>query len=249
MEKLVSLKNINFAYEENLILKNINLEINNGDYLGIIGPNGSGKSTLIKLMLNFLKPLSGKIELFGQDIEQFRDWGKIGYVAQRSTYFNTAFPATVEEVVAANLSSQIGLFKSIKKEHLNRVKQVLEFVGMVDKKKKLIGNLSGGQQQKVFIARALVSRPRIIFLDEPTMGIDLDSQREFYNLLGKLNKELKITIVMVSHDVGVVTEKATRLVCVGNRTLLVHNNNCNIPINEVLKNFYGDKMKILIHYH
>lgn len=249
MGNLVSLKEVSFAYEKNLILEKVNLDIQDGDYLGIIGPNGSGKSTLLKLMLQILKPLSGKIQLFNQDIEKFKEWGKIGYVAQRATSFNPAFPATVEEVVVANLAYKIGLFKPIKKEHLLRVDRALEIVGMQNYKKRMIGNLSGGQQQKVFIARALVSSPKIVFLDEPTMGIDLDSQKEFYNLLEKLNKELNITIVMVSHDIGVVTQKANRLVCVGNKTLMIHNTNCNLPVDEVLKNFYGDKMKILIHYH
>ncbi len=249
MEKVVSIRNLTFGYDKKFILDDINLDIFKGDYLGIVGPNGSSKSTLIKLLLGLLKPDKGRIQLFGKDIENFHDWGKIGYVAQKATSFNTSFPATVEEVIAVNLYPKIGLFKTIKKSHLKRVNEVLEIVGMKEYKDRLIGNLSGGQQQKVFIARTLVSEPQVIFLDEPTVGIDLDSQIEFYDLLEKLNKEFNITIVMISHDIGVITEKVSRVACMGDSKLVVHNSCCNVPFNEVLSQFYGDKMKLLIHHH
>ncbi|HHV72957.1 MAG TPA: metal ABC transporter ATP-binding protein [Clostridia bacterium] len=249
MKKIVSLRDVSFSYEQDLILDNINLEINEGDYLGIVGPNGSGKTTLLKLMLNILQPLKGKIELFGQDIQKFKDWHKIGYVAQKAVSFNLGFPATVEEVVAANLSTGLGLFKPLKKNHLEKIVKALQVVKMQDYRKRLIGNLSGGQQQRVFIARAIVNSPEIIFLDEPTMGIDLNSQTEFYELMEKLNKEMKITIVMISHDIGVITEKVNRLVCVGNKKVVVHDNNSKLPADEILTELYGEKMKILIHYH
>jgi len=249
MDKVVTVKNLTFGYDKHLVLKNINLDIFRGDYLGIVGPNGSAKSTLLKLILGLLKPKEGKIQLFNQDINQFKEWGRIGYVAQKATSFNSSFPATVEEVIAANLYPKIGLFKSIKKVHLDKVDRVLRIVGMEGYKNRLIGNLSGGQQQKVFIARTLVSEPEIIFLDEPTVGIDISSQMEFYDLLERLNKEMNITIVIVSHDIGVITEKVNRVACMGDSSLIVHNSCCNIPFNEVLTRFYGDKMKLLIHHH
>lgn len=249
MEKVVGIKNVSFGYDNKFVLQDINLDIYEGDYLGIVGPNGSAKSTLIKLMLGLLKPQKGKIDLFGKEIDKFKDWGKIGYVSQRATSFNTSFPATVEEVVAANLYPKIGLFKSIKKIDLKRVDEVLKIVGMCDFKGRLIGNLSGGQQQKVFIARTLVSEPQIIFLDEPTGGIDLNSQMEFYRLLEKLNKEMNITIVMVSHDIGAITEKVSRVACMGDKRLVVHNSCCDVPFSKVLSELYGDEMKLLIHHH
>lgn len=249
MEKIVSINNLTFGYDKKLVLDDINLDIYKGDYLGIVGPNGSAKSTLIKLLLGLLKANKGEIRLFGRAIEKFNDWGKIGYVSQKATAFNTSFPATVEEVIAANLFPKIGLFKNIKKSHLERVDEVLDIVGILEFKDRLIGNLSGGQQQKVFIARTLVSQPQVIFLDEPTVGIDLDSQKEFYELLEKLNKEMGITIVMISHDIGAITEKVSRVACMGDTKLVVHNSCCNVPFNEVLSKFYGEKMKLLIHHH
>lgn len=215
-ERLVSTRDLCFQYGKDLVLKNINLDIYKGDYTGIVGPNGSGKSTLIKLILGILKPSSGSIELFGRNMEDFRDWEWIGYVRQNATSFNQGFPATVEEVVAANRNSGRGTPKPARE----RVNELLSIVNMEMLSKRLIGNLSGGQQQRVFIARALINSPRILFLDEPTVGIDLDSQREFYSLLERLNREMHITIVMVSHDIGVITQRASRIVYMGDGKLL-----------------------------
>ncbi|HHW66414.1 MAG: zinc transport system ATP-binding protein [Epulopiscium sp.] len=249
MDTILEIKNLSFGYNDKLILDNINFEIKSGDYIGIVGPNGSGKSTLLKIVLGLLKPTKGSIKLFGQPMDSFKDWGKIGYVAQKAASFNTSFPATVEEVVAANLYPQLGLFKRIKKYHMEKVYEALELVGMKEYSKRLIGNLSGGQQQRVFIARTLVSSPQIIFLDEPTVGIDIQSQDNFYELLKNLNENMHITIVMISHDIGVITEKANRVACMGEKKLIVHDMNSNVPISKILSEVYGEKMNLLDHHH
>ena len=111
MNKILEVNNLTFAYDKNLILDNISFEINEGDFAGIVGPNGSGKSTLIKLILGLLKPVKGTIKLLGKDINSFNEWSKIGYISQKAASFNTSFPATVEETIAANLYPQIGLLK------------------------------------------------------------------------------------------------------------------------------------------
>lgn len=249
MEKVVSVNDLFFGYDDKFILKDINLNIFKGDYLGVVGPNGAAKSTLIKLILGILQPQKGTIKIFNKNIKKFKEWEKVGYVAQKASFFNSSFPATVEEIVSANLFSQIGIFKPIKKIHMDNVYKVLKIVGMENYGKKLIGNLSGGQQQKIFIARSLVNEPEIIFLDEPTVGIDLKSQLEFYDLMEKLNSDMKITIVMVSHDIGVITEKVSRIACMGNQKLYTHNKSCKVPFNEFISKVYGDKMSLLIHNH
>lgn len=223
MDKLIEIKNLNFGYNEKLVLKNISFSVNKGDFLGIIGTNGSGKSTLIKLMLKILTPLNGDIFLLDENINSFKNWNKIGYVSQKANSFNGSFPATVEEVVQANLFSNIGLFKLPKKQHKEKVYHALEKVGMQDYGKRLIGDLSGGQQQRVFIARVLVSEPVILFLDEPTVGIDAKSEDAVYCLLARLNKELGLTVVMVTHDIGAITVHANRLICLGENGLFEHN--------------------------
>lgn len=246
---LISVEGLWFKYEADYVLKDAALEIFRGDYLGVIGPNGSSKSTLIKLILGMLQPNSGSISLFGQSQQRFKDWHRIGYVAQKANAFNTSFPATVFEVVAANLYAQVGLFRPIRKHHAKAVAEALAVVGMLDFKDRLIGQLSGGQQQKVFIARALVSRPEVLFLDEPTVGIDAASQIEFYELLDKLNKERDMTIVMVSHDIGVITDKVSRVACLADAGIVSHDACCAVPVAEFMEQVYGDHMRLMIHHH
>lgn len=239
MEQIIKLKNVTFGYQDNIILNNINLDINKGDYVGIIGSNGVGKSTLLKLMLNEIKPLDGSVDIFGAPINEFKDWKKVGYVNQKANSFVSSFPATVQEVVAMNLSSKIGLFRSINKNHLKEVDRVLELVGMEENKHKLIGELSGGQQQKVFIARSLVNSPEILFLDEPTVGIDLSAQSDFYSLLSQLNKRLNLTIVMISHDISIIKHEVKKLVCLKCKKIDVYDN-CRETVSKeiILDCFY-----------
>lgn len=225
VEEVVKVQNVFFRYDKEYVLEDIGLDVFQGDYLGIVGPNGSAKTTLLRLMLGLLKPEKGLIQLFGQDVSSFRRWNRIGYVPQQVKDFNFSFPASVEEVVAANLYSQIGLFRPIQKKHMEMVHETLKAVGLEKCSKKLIGNLSGGQQRRVFIARALVNHPDIIFLDEPTVGIDAKSQEEFYQLLKKLNEERGITIVIISHDIGAMMKNASRIVCMGEKKLIPYEKN------------------------
>lgn len=249
MKKLVSVKNVSFAYGSQPVLENINLDIYRGDYMGIVGPNGSGKSTLLKLVLGILKPAKGSIELFGESVDKFSQWERVGYVRQKASFFNPGFPATVEEVISANIHSGAGLFNAPVKRRRERVFKALSLVNMEEYGGRLIGNLSGGQQQRVFIARALVNSPEVLLLDEPTVGIDLDSQREFYCLLEKLNSSMRITIVMVSHDIGVIAKKVSRIVCMGDGKLICHQNGSSETISEELKRAYGNWMNPIIHDH
>ena len=183
---IIELDKVSFAYTTEEVVKDVTLQIHKGDYVGLIGPNGGGKSTLLKLMLGVLKPTKGTVKLFGQDIRHFKDWAKIGYVPQK-TYFDINFPVTVEEVVAMGRYGKRGLFHFPTREDSEKVKQALEQVEMYQFRKRQIGDLSGGQQQRVFIARALVVEPEVIFLDEPTVGVDVKTQQQFYELLRKLN--------------------------------------------------------------
>ena len=200
---VVQVKNISFNYEKRYILKNISFEINYGEYVGIVGENGSGKSTLLNLILGNISPSSGKVELNEK---------RVGYLSQQVRNFNKKFPATVEEIIAANLYSDMGVFKILTKKHKKRIEEVLEIVNMKHYKNRLIGNLSGGQQQRVFLARLLVSNPKVIFMDEPIVGLDDDSIKIFYQLMDKLNKELNLTIVMVTHDIKSMEKKADKII-------------------------------------
>lgn len=223
MKNIIYIENVSFGYNKDNILNDIMLSIDEGDFVGIVGCNGSGKSTLLKLLIGQLNPSKGKVKFFNEDISKSNNLDKIGYVSQISMSTGASFPATVEEIVMANLYSKIGFMKFPKKEHKEKVKEALKIVNMEDYSKRLIGNLSGGQQQRVMIARALVSEPKILILDEPTTGIDASSEEQLYNLLEKLNKESKITIIIVSHDFAKITKYTNKIFMVENNGISLIN--------------------------
>lgn len=221
-ENIIEVKNISFSYGQNEVLTDINLTVHKGDYLGLVGGNGSGKTTLLKIILGLLKPTSGSVRLFNQDQSQFKDWPKIGYVPQQATNFDEAFPATVEEVVLMGRYGRLGLLRGIGKKDYEKTKEALTHVDMLEFKDRLIGDLSGGQQQRVFIARALVCDPEVVFLDEPTVGVEKTIRDDFYALLQKLNKELGLTVVLVTHDLENIAHEAMHVACL-DCTLFFHN--------------------------
>ncbi len=214
---IIELDRVCFSYNSEEVIKDISLQIHKGDYVGIVGPNGGGKTTLLKLMLGIIKPNDGIVKLFGTDIKEFKSWAKVGYVPQK-THLEMNLPVTVEEMVAMGRYGKRGLFHFPTKEDKQKTEKALEQVDMLDYRTRQISDLSGGQQQRVFIARALATEPEIIFLDEPTVGVDVKTQKQFYSLLRKLNQELDLTLVLVSHELDVVAHEATELGYI-NRTL------------------------------
>lgn len=245
---IIEVRNVSFSYGREEVLQDINLDIHRGDYIGMVGPNGAGKTTLIKIMLGLLPPSSGTVKLFGQDIKHFKDWNKIGYVAQKATDFDVNFPATVQEVVLMGRFARRGLLHRVTAEDRKLTQTALEQVDMWPYKDRLIGDLSGGQEQRVFIARALVAQPEVIFLDEPTAGVDSKTQDEFYALLQKLNRKFSLTLVLVSHDIERTCHEAMHIACV-DHTLV-----CHMSPEEFLKesqsmSMFGQNFKIIGHHH
>ena len=209
--KVLEVKDLSFSYPDKSILHRLSFDVDAGDFMCIVGTNGTGKSTLLKLILNQLSPLEGEIKLLGTNSEKYKDFASIAYVSQKATNINRDFPATVEEVVSLGIYSKKGLFKRNTKEDKKLIDSALERVGMLDYKHRQIGYLSGGQQQRVFIAKALISNPRIIFLDEPTTGIDIRAVDSICCLLGDLNKNSGITIVMVTHDISSIIYHSNKI--------------------------------------
>lgn len=247
-KNIIEINNVSFGYTNEPVLKNITFNIHRGDYLGIIGSNGGGKTTLLKIILGLLKPQSGTVKLFGQDIDKFKDRFKFGYVPQKAVNFDVKFPATVEEVVAMGRYAKRGLLRFLTTEDKQRVRKALQEVDMLEQKDRLIGDLSGGEQQRVFIARALASEPEIIFLDEPTAGVDTQTQERFYTLLKKLNQSLNLTLILISHDINVVVREATELACI-NQTLIYHGTPEKCCEDDYLQKLYGKNLKIVPHNH
>ncbi|WP_033828400.1 metal ABC transporter ATP-binding protein [Bacillus andreraoultii] len=218
---IIEIKNLNYHYDQESVLERIHIRVEKGDFLAIVGPNGSGKSTLLKLILGILKKQDGEIFLYGKPLETFKQREKIGFVSQKANSFNTGFPATVYEVVRSGLTKKTGLFHFFPKDIKESVVRALETVEMANYMDRNIGELSGGQQQRVFIARAIVSNPEVLILDEPTVGIDVKRVAQFYQLLERLNKERNMTLILVTHDVGVISEKVSHIVCL-NKEVYFH---------------------------
>lgn len=216
-EKIVDMKDIWVDYNGLTILEGINLAVEKKDFLGIIGPNGGGKTTLIKVMMGLIKPSRGKVSVFGKSPKEGRKL--IGYVPQHSLS-DMNFPISVWDVVLMGRAGKVGLFKRYSKNDKAHTRHLLEEVEMIEHKDKQIGRLSGGQMQRVFIARALAGEPELLLLDEPTASIDTPMQTEFYELLIKLKEHM--TIILVSHDIGAISIYVDKIACL-NQRLFFHN--------------------------
>ncbi len=213
---VIEIKDLSFAYEKQKVLEDINLTVEEKDFLAIIGPNGGGKSTLLKLILGINKYKKGSIKVLGKAPKE--SLRSIGYVPQ-NTNVNTDFPIKVIEVVLmGHVEGKRPLFGYGKHEILCAM-GALEQVGMADFAQTKIGSLSGGQRQRVMIARALCAHPKILILDEPTSSIDITGQRDIYELLKELNAH--ITVIVVSHDISVILEYANKAAHV-HKTLSFH---------------------------
>jgi len=209
---IIEIKNLSFSYDKQKILENINLSVQEKDFLAIIGPNGGGKSTLLKLILGINPVKDGSIHTFGEVPK--KNLAKIGYVPQ-NTNVNTDFPITVSEVVLmGHIGTKRPLFGYASEEKMCAL-GALSQVGMENYANEKIGSLSGGQRQRVMIARALCAHPKILILDEPTASIDVEGQKQIYELLQKLNSY--ITIIVVSHDISVILEYASSVLHVNKK--------------------------------
>lgn len=245
---LVSVKNLSFSYGTIPVLKDVTFPIYRRDFLSIIGPNGSGKTTLIKIILGLLKPSQGEVRILGKPVEEFSDWGKIGYVPQKATHIDPFFPVSVKEVVAMSLFSSRKFPRSKKQQDEDAIKNALRQVGMESFKSWRIGNLSGGQQQRVFISRAIVNEPDILFLDEPTAGVDAETQEHFYKMLDDLNKKQGITIVLITHDIGIVNKHVNKVACI-NQRLVYHGSHSEFCSSQAFKEMLATGNHLVSHRH
>ena len=212
MNKLLELKSINAAYDDKLVLKDVDLVVKQNDFVGIIGPNGGGKTTLLKVILGILKPVSGEIHVNGSTI---------GYLPQINQV-DKKFPISVRDVVLSGLMGVKKLFGRYSAENRKRADELMDQMGILHLKNKNIGELSGGQLQRVFLCRAIISDPQLLILDEPDTYVDSNFEVELYDILDKLNDH--IAIIIVSHDVGTICSHVKTIACV-NQTLCYHDSN------------------------
>ena len=237
MDGLINFRNVSFRYKNQRILEEVDLSIHQGDFVSVIGPNGGGKTTLVKLALGLLTPESGRVLLYGRKPRQTR--ALAGYIPQYSL-FDPQFPVSVLDVVLMGKMGNSKFFfsKSDKEAALTAVSQV----GLESVQNNAFSELSGGQRQRVLIARALISKPKLLIMDEPTASVDTAVEEKISTLLEKLAQDL--TIIVITHDLGFVSHMVTKIVCV-NKRVNIH------PASEItkdhLENLYNTPLKAVRH--
>lgn len=235
----IFMEDVWFSYDGYPVLENVNLSISRGDFVSVVGPNGGGKTTLLKVILGLLRPSRGEVKVFGMPPEEAR--AHIGYMPQ-FVQLDPQFPATVLDVALMGRLGHGKAFGFYSKRDKEIALQALEQVGLGSLRRKPFASISGGQRQRLFIARALVCEPALLLLDEPTANLDVVMERDLYGLLQELNKRL--TIVMVSHDLGFVSQVVKNVVCV-NRKVMTHAT--SDITGEIIHEIYGSPMKMIRH--
>ncbi len=233
---VIEVTNLTVQYDHHVVLDNLSFTIHEGELTAILGPNGSGKSTLIKAILGLVSIKQGTIKVFGKPIHEVLSL--IGYLPQRLV-FDRTFPITVEEFLALSLQ---------KDAPVTAINDVLGEVGLQSYKTNLLGELSGGQLQRILIARAILNQPKLLILDEPEAGIDIEAERNFYALIQHLDNEHGMTVVMISHEVDLVYDFAEQVICL-NKDLVCHGVPRKVLTSEKLEELYGGGLAHHIHRH
>jgi zinc transport system ATP-binding protein len=245
---LLLVENISFRYNGLQVLKDVSFAVFPGDFLALIGPNGSGKTTLIRIILGILKPAQGRVVFMGEEMSRFSQWERIGYVPQKATHKDPHFPASVREVVAMGLLSRKRFPRFLNRRDEASIDRALERVDLKGLKDRRIGELSGGQQQRAFIARAIVNGPKVLFLDEPTAGVDAETQGRFYDMLAVLNQKEGLTIVLITHDIGVITKHVNKVACL-NQRLFFHGSHEDFCSSSIVQELLQGEHHLVCHRH
>jgi zinc transport system ATP-binding protein len=249
MTRVVTTENLSFRFNGVEILSDITFTLEKGEFLGIVGPNGSGKTTLIRLLLGLIKPTGGTITLFGQSADVFREWRKIGYLPQKIAAFNPHFPATVEEIVALGLLAGKSFPRRVARGDRRSIDEAMALVDITSIRNKLIGELSGGQQQRVLIAKALVAGPELLILDEPTTALDPEGRERFFATLTGLNRDRKVTIIMITHDIGTIGLHASRLLYL-DKSLIFFGGFDDFCLSTDMRDYFGEHSQhVICHRH
>lgn len=235
--QVIVVEGVRVSLDGHTVIDSISFTLDEGTFLGVIGPNGAGKTTLVRAILGLIKPDEGSICVMGMSpVELKHELHHIGYMPQQ-VLFDPLFPVSVYDVVMMGRTCCIGTFRFSRKDDREAVMKSIEAVGLKGLEKRPIGELSGGQQKRAFLARALCLETRILILDEPTAGLDIEAQENFMSLLTRLKEELGLTIVFISHDVGVLARFADEIICI-NRTMHVHGRPGDVLGSERLKEAY-----------
>jgi len=214
MQVAIELAGVDFGYAPgHLVLEAVDLRVEEGEFLAVAGPNGGGKTTLLRVLLGLERPSDGVALLFGEPAHRFSRRRTLGYLPQRARPAGEA-PATVRELVSAGRLAAAGLFGPLRRRDRALVDESIDRVGLTERANEPLRTLSGGMQQRAFIAKALAGEPALLVLDEPTTGVDAASQESLADLLDALHRELGVTVLYVSHEFGAVERFVERLVLV-----------------------------------
>lgn len=248
-DEIVRTEQLACCYREGRVLEDISFRVQRGDYVGIVGPNGSGKSTLVKALLGLVDISSGGASLFGSPLAGFRDWRRVGYLPQSLHLVNPVFPATVHETVGLGLLSLKRFPKSLNNDDRKKIDDTLEELGIYDLRLKLIGELSGGQLQRVLLARAIVNNPELLVLDEPTAALDPETRERFYTMIGTLNRTRGVTVMLVTHDSGAIGQHASKMLYLDKKILFYGSFEefCHSP--EMSSMFGEHSQHLMCHRH
>ena len=243
---IVEIRDLSVRYPNGVLaLDGITLDVNDKDLIALIGPNGAGKSTLIKVILGLIKPTTGLVRLLGNE-DLSKNLKYVGYVPQSAQARDVNMPFSVFETVMLGRTPQAGLFHGTSAKDRQKVEEALKLFGIFDLKDRKIGQLSGGQSQRVFLAKAMVADPKLLLLDEPTSGVDTSSKAEFYQTLERLNKETEVTVILCSHDIGVITKIANRVLCI-NRSQFFCGENADFNASTEIHKVYNHPVEIMDH--
>ncbi|MBI3805887.1 MAG: metal ABC transporter ATP-binding protein [Nitrospirae bacterium] len=238
---LVSLQQVTCGYQKKVVFRNLSLQIYPGQFAGLVGPSGTGKSTLLKVILGVVPALSGQVIVSGNQVSQETP-ASIGYVPQIETV-DWDFPVTVEQVVAMGLYRQSKRLPWLSGEERTRIRGLLDQLGIGDYAQRHIKALSGGEQQRVFLARALIGNPQLLILDEPTSGVDLKTQHAILHLLGELNRR-GVTILLTTHDLNAVARHLPWVICF-NQTIIAQGHPEEIFTSATLSRTYESEMSVV----
>ncbi|HVO77910.1 MAG TPA: metal ABC transporter ATP-binding protein [Methanomassiliicoccales archaeon] len=245
-DKIVEVRDVSVQYNGVTVLDHVTFDVEKGDVLGIVGPNGGGKTTLLNAILGNVKLTSGSVRLFGVEQDVFRDFQRIGFVAQHAIQFDPLFPATVEEIVGLGCLSRQKMGRRLNKADREAATRAMETVGIEAIRKKRISELSGGQKQRIFLAKALVRDPDLLILDEATSGLDITIRDRFVELLKDLKKERGMTVISVSHDLSSIMCQANKLAVV-NRRLEMTDVTEGVDATNALRQAYGEHFTFVFH--
>ena len=225
-KNVLEVQNLTVHYGNFKAITKINFTMEKGDFIGLTGPNGSGKSTLIKAILGLIDFSQGTIKLLGKPLANFSQFSRIGYVPQKQTKLNPLLPATIEEVLLTGLLGAKKFPRLVSKVDRQQVANILATLKIALPKEKIFAELSGGQQQKILLARALITQPELLILDEPSSALDQTTRKEFFELLRKINSQNQVSIILISHDTGSIGQYANKILYLDRKQIFFG------PINE-----------------